>query len=484
MVLEKFFFMEEVRMAMKEFKEKVLLKSESAWSKIDAKEKEVVFGFSENYKKFLDEGKTERECALYMEKEAKEKGFKNIVDVIAAGQALKAGDKIYGNNRDKSIIFFVIGKEDIEKGMHIVGGHIDSPRIDLKPRPLYEDADMALMKTHYYGGIKKYQWVASPLALHGRIIKADGEIIDINIGEDDSDPVFMITDLLPHLGKDQGAKKLSEGITGEGLNLLIGNMPIDDEDEKEKVKLNVMKMLHDKYGIVEADFETAEIEIVPAGKARDLGFDRSMISAYGHDDRVCSYAGFEAVLEIETPEKTAVGMFMDKEEVGSQGNTGSESAYFEHCVAELINLQTDRYNELLVRRALANTQVLSADVGAGFDPNYADVYDKRNSGFIGKGLQLVKYTGSRGKGGSSDANAEYLAIVRKIFNDNDVVWQTGELGKVDQGGGGTIAYILANAGAEVVDCGVPVLSMHAPYEVISKVDLYMAYKGYKAFLNR
>lgn len=471
-------------MAMKEFKEKVLLKSESAWSQIDEKETKVVFDFSEKYKKFLDEGKTERECARFMEAEAKAKGFKNIEDLIAEGTQLKAGDKIYANNRDKSIIFFVIGKEDLEKGMHIVGGHIDSPRIDLKQRPLYEDADMAWFKTHYYGGIKKYQWVASPLALHGRIIKADGEVLDITIGEDESDPIFAITDILPHLGKDQASKKLGEGITGEGLNILIGNMPIDDADEKDKVKLNIMKMLHEKYGLVEGDFETAEIEIVPAGKARDVGFDRSMISAHGHDDRVCSYAGFEALLEIEAPEKTAVGMFMDKEEVGSQGNTGSESMYFEHCVAELINLQVDNYSELLVRRALANTQVLSADVGAAFDPNFADAYDRKNSGFLGKGLQVVKYTGVRGKGGSSDANAEYLAIVRKIFNDNNIVWQTGELGKVDQGGGGTIAYILANAGAEVVDCGVPVLSMHAPYEIISKVDLYMAYKGYKAFLNR
>lgn len=471
-------------MAMKEFKEKVFMKSESAWSQIDKQETETVFAFSEGYKKFLDEGKTERECTRYMEREAKSKGYKNIVDVIAEGNPLKAGDKIYANNRDKSIILFVIGKEDIEKGMYIVGGHIDSPRIDLKQRPLYEDAEMAWFKTHYYGGIKKYQWVASPLAIHGRIMKTDGEILDITIGEDETDPVFVITDLLPHLGKDQGAKKLSEAITGEGLNLLIGNMPIDDEDEKDKVKLNIMKMLHDKYGLIEADFETAEIEIVPAGKARDVGFDRSMISGHGHDDRVCSYAGFEAILEIDSPEKTAVGMFMDKEEVGSQGNTGSESMYFEHCVAELINLQTEKYSELLVRRALANTQVLSADVSVAYDPNFASVYDSKNSGYMGRGLQIMKYTGVRGKGGSSDANAEYLSIVRKIFNDNDVVWQTGELGKVDQGGGGTIAYILANAGAEVVDCGVATISMHAPYEIVSKVDLYMAYKGYKAFLNR
>lgn len=484
MELEKLIFMEDRTMAMKEFKEQVLLKSESAWSQIDKAETEAVFNFSEGYKKFIDEGKTERECARYMEREAKAKGYKDIVDVIAEGAPIKAGDKIYANNRDKSIILFVIGTEDIEKGMHIVGGHIDAPRIDLKQRPLYEDADLAMLKTHYYGGIKKYQWAASPLAIHGRIIKADGEVLDISIGEDETDPVFMITDILPHLGKDQAAKKMGEGITGEGLNILIGNMPIDDKDEKDKVKLNIMKMLNDKYGIIEADFETAEIEIVPAGKARDLGFDRSMISGYGHDDRVCSYAGFESILEIDAPSKTAVGMFMDKEEVGSQGNTGSESLYFEHCVAELINLQSDKYSELLVRRSLANTQVLSADVGAAFDPNFASAYDPKNSAYLGKGLLIMKYTGSRGKGGSSDANAEYLSIVRSIFNNNDVVWQTGELGKVDQGGGGTIAYILANAGAEVVDCGVPVLSMHAPYEVISKVDLYMAYKGYKAFLNR
>ncbi len=474
-------------MDIKELKEIVLYHAKNAWENIDNDETKKVFEFAEGYKQFLDLAKTERECTSYMEAKAIQNGFKNIEDVIASGDKLCCGDKIYANNRDKSIILFVIGQEDIEQGMHIVGGHIDSPRIDLKPRPLYEDSDMAWFKTHYYGGIKKYQWVTMPLSLHGVVVKKTGELLDITIGENDDEPVFMITDLLPHLGKDQAVKKMSDAITGEGLNILIGSIPIDakdEKDEKEKVKLNIMKILYDKYGIVESDFESAELEIVPSGKARDLGLDRSMISAYGHDDRVCSYAGFEAMLNIQNPIKTAVGMFMDKEEVGSQGNTGSESAYFEHMVAELINLQADNYSELLVRRALSNTQVLSADVNAAFDPNYGEVYDRKNSGYLGKGLQLVKYTGARGKSGASDANAEFVAKVRKIFDDEGVIWQSGELGKVDQGGGGTIAYILANAGADVVDCGVPVLSMHAPYEVVSKIDLYMAFKGYHAFLNR
>ena len=469
-------------MDIKELKDTVLKKSESVWEIVNEKEKELIFEFAEDYKVFLDNGKTERECANNIKKLAEENGFENIDEVIKKGEKIFAGQKIYALNREKSIILFVLGQEDIDKGMQIVGGHIDSPRIDLKQNPLYEDSGIALLKTHYYGGIKKYQWASIPLSMHGTIIKKNGEKLDISVGEDDSEPIFFITDLLPHLGKDQLSKKLSEGITGEGLNVVLGSIPVEGKDEKEKVKLNVLKILNEKYGMIESDFQTAEIEIVPAGKARDVGIDRSMISSYGHDDRVCSYAGFKAVLEVEKPKKTIVGMFMDKEEVGSQGNTGSESRYFENCVAELISLQKDNYSDLFLRRALGNSKVLSADVSAAFDPNFPEVYDKKNSGMLGNGLQIMKYSGARGKSGCNDANAEFLGEVRNIFDKNSVIWQTGELGKVDQGGGGTIAYILANAGADVVDCGVPVLSMHAPYELISKADLYMAYKGYKYFL--
>ncbi|MGB3368731.1 MAG: aminopeptidase [Acidaminobacteraceae bacterium] len=465
-------------------KEKVSHDFKNAWEELKEGEKELVFSYSDDYKNFLDAGKTERECTDEIIRLAKEKDYVDVDNIIKNGTKILPGMKLYANNRGKSIILFVIGKEDIASGMNIVGGHIDSPRIDLKPFPLYEDSNMAFLKTHYYGGIKKYQWTAMPLSMHGVLINRAGEKIEISIGEDPSDPIFFITDLLPHLGKDQHAKTLGDGITGEGLNILVGNMPYGDKDTKDKVKLNALRILNEKYGIVEEDFTTAEIEIVPAGKARDVGFDRSLISAYGHDDRVCSFAGVKAILEVEGPTMTSVGMFMDKEEVGSMGNTGSESKYFENIVAELIALQTENYNDLYIRRSLSNSKVLSADVCAGYDPNYAEAYDKRNSGMIGHGVQLVKYTGSRGKGGCNDANAEFASEVRNVFSDAGVVWQVGELGKVDQGGGGTIAYILANAGAEVIDCGVPMLSMHAPYEIVSKVDAYMTFKAYKAFLDR
>ncbi len=467
----------------KEVENSITHKFESAWNKLEGKDEKLVFDFAEEYKVFLDKGKTERECALEIINIAKKNGYKNLDDIIKNKEEIKPGMKIYANNRDKAVLMFVIGKKPIEEGMGIVGAHIDSPRIDLKPFPLYEDGGLALLKTHYYGGIKKYQWTSMPLAIHGVMYKKDGQKVNIVIGEEENDPVFFITDLLPHLAKDQMTKKMSEGITGEGLNIVIGNKPLGDKDIKDKVKFNIMKMLNDKYGIEEEDFTTAEIEIVPAGKAKDVGLDRSMVSAYGHDDRVCSYAALKAILEIETPNLTSVAMFMDKEEVGSMGNTGMQSRFFENVVAELIGLQNKNYSDLLVRRALANSKVLSGDVGAGFDPNFPNVHDKRNAPFMGKGVTLLKYTGSRGKSGSNDANAEFIAQIRDIFNKNDVVWQVGELGKVDQGGGGTIAYILANYGADVIDCGVPVLSMHAPFELISKVDLYMTYKAYKVFLS-
>ena len=468
---------------MKDLEKKLSHTYKNVWTVIDEEEIEKVFNFGDDYKLFLDAGKTERECALEIKRMAEEKGYKDYKSLLNGNEPLKAGTKVYAMNKDKAIILFLIGQEPIENGMHIIGSHIDAPRIDLKPVPLYESSELTLLKTHYYGGIKKYQWTSMPLALHGVVIKKDGEKVNIVIGEDDADPVLFITDILPHLAKDQYAKKIGEAIGGEDLNVLIGSIPCNDEDIKEKFKFNILNILYAKYGIVESDFVTAELEIIPAGKARDVGLDRGLISAYGHDDRVCAYSSLQALFDIDVPNKTAVAMFMDKEEVGSQGNTGSQSSFFNDVLAELIALQVKQYSDLYMRRAMGQTKVLSADVGAAYDPNYAGAYEKMNSGYVGKGLQIVKYTGSRGKGGCNDANAEFVGEVRRIFDANGVVWQTGELGKVDQGGGGTIAYLLANQNAEVVDCGVPVLCMHGPYEVISKADLYMAYKGYKAFFQ-
>ncbi|MCT4621286.1 MAG: aminopeptidase [Marinisporobacter sp.] len=468
---------------MSEKKDTLSFEFKNGWEIVKEEEKKAVYALSETYKSFLDQGKTERECAEEIIKQAENNGYKNIEDFIEGKEKILSGTKIYANNKGKAVALFVVGQEPIEKGMHIVGAHIDAPRLDLKPFPLYEDGGLALLKTHYYGGIKKYQWTAMPLALHGIVINKKGEKINIVIGEDEKDPVFFITDLLPHLAKNQNEKKLNEGITGEGLNILIGSIPYEDKEIKEKVKYNILKLLHDKYGIEEEDFLTAEIEVVPASKAKDVGFDKSLVGAYGQDDRVCSYTAMKAIFDIDNPKKTAVTLLVDKEEIGSMGNTGMQSRFFENVVGELVSLQSKDFNYLKVRRALANSKVLSADVGAGFDPNFPDVLDKRNAAFIGKGLLVSKYTGARGKSGSNDANAEFLGTLRKIFNDDEVIWQIGELGKVDQGGGGTIAYILANYGAEVVDCGVPLLSMHAPMEIASKMDIYMAYKGYKAFLK-
>lgn len=451
------------------------------WETLDSIQVEKVYAINEDYKDFLNKGKTERESAKEIIRMATEKDYISLDEIIEKEIKPTPGMKIYVNNKNKAVALFVLGKEKLEKGMHIVGSHLDAPRLDLKQFPLYEDSELAMLKTHYYGGIKKYQWVTLPLALHGIVVKEDGEKINIVIGEDEKDPVFFITDLLPHLAKDQMEKKMSEGITGEGLNVLIGSIPYNDSEVNDKVKLNVLKILNEKYGIKEEDFTSAEFEIVPAGKSRDVGIDRSMVGGYGQDDRVCVFTSFKAILDVEVPNRTAVALFVDKEEIGSVGNTSMESKFFENTISELINLTEENYSELKVKRALANSWVLSADTLAGFDPNYPDVLDKRNSPYIGKGITIVKYTGVRGKGGSNDANSEYLSQIRKIFNNNNVVWQMGELGKVDQGGGGTIAYILANYGMEVVDCGVPLLSVHAPYEIASKSDVYMAYKGYKAF---
>ncbi len=448
------------------------------WDKINDETKEKVFKLGDDYKKFIDASKTERLSINEIIRQAKDAGFKNFKEQREINQ----GDKLYYVNKGKAAVLVVVGKEDIEKGMNIVGSHVDSPRIDLKQNPLYEDHGLSLLKTHYYGGIRKYQWVAIPLALYGTLVKSNGEVIDIAIGDDENDPVFYITDLLPHLAKDQNDKKLSEAIEGEGLNVIIGSLPAEGKEDDKRFKLNVLKILNEKYGMIEEDFLTAELEIVPAGKARDVGLDRGMIMAYGHDDRVCAYTSLKAIMELDNPQKTAVALFADKEEVGSNGNTGMHSMFFNNMIAELIAQKNNgNYSELSLKRALENSSMLSSDVAAGVDPTYPSVTEIQNAAIMGKGVAMVKYTGSRGKSGANDANAEYIGKLRHLFNENEVVWQTSELGKVDQGGGGTIAYIMANYNMDVVDLGVPVLSMHAPYELVSKTDVYMTYKAYKVF---
>ena len=461
------------------------MENKIAWEKYpEGNKREEVFQFAENYRKFISDCKTERECVTYFVEKAEKAGFVNLEKVIAEHTALKAGDRVYANNMGKGMALFVIGKESMEKGMNILGAHIDSPRLDLKQDPLYEDTDFAMLDTHYYGGIKKYQWVTLPLALHGVIAKKDGTVVKVNVGDKPGDPVFGVSDLLIHLSGEQLEKKAAKVIEGENLDLLIGSIPMQTEDEKvkEKVKANIMNLLSKEYGIEEEDFLSAEIEVVPAGEARDYGFDRSMIMGYGHDDRVCAYPSFEAMLVSEDPEITSVCLLVDKEEIGSVGASGMQSRFFENTVAEVM-AAAGSYSELALRRALANSKVLSSDVSAAFDPNFPSVMTKRNTAYFGKGLVFNKYTGSRGKGGSNDANAEYIGKLRNIMDTNEVSFQTAELGKVDQGGGGTIAYILANYGMNVIDSGVPVLNMHAPWEIISKVDLYEAYRGYIAFLK-
>jgi aspartyl aminopeptidase len=457
----------------------------NAWTKYPEGEKrDAVFAFAEDYRRFISECKTERECTAQLYKEAREAGFSDFDEAVAAGVSLQPGDKVVANNMGKGLALFIVGKQPLECGMNILGAHIDSPRMDLKQVPLYEDTELAMLDTHYYGGIKKYQWVTLPLALHGVICKKDGTTVTVNIGDKPEDPVFGVSDLLIHLSADQMEKKGAKVIEGENLDLLIGSIPAEkkDDDAKELVKANIAAILEQAYGIGEDDFLSAEIEVVPAGCARDYGFDRSMIMGYGHDDRVCAYPSYRAMLEVAEPEYTSVCLLVDKEEIGSVGASGMQSRFFENCVAELVNLTGD-YSELKVRRALKNSKVLSSDVSAAFDPNYPSVMEKRNSAYFGKGLVFNKYTGSRGKSGSNDANAEYIAKLRNIMDNNEVSYQTAELGKVDQGGGGTIAYILANYDMNVIDSGVAVLNMHAPWEIISKVDLYEALKGYVAFLK-
>ena len=450
-----------------------------AWEQYDTAQLEQLEALAKRYRRFLDTGKTERECTREAARQAEVAGYVNIEDVLSGNVAMQ--DKLYAVWMDKTIALFQLGKQPLEQGMQIVAAHIDSPRLDLKQHPLYEEAGMAYFDTHYYGGIKKYQWVTLPLAIHGVVMKKDGTTIELKIGENDDDPVIGVTDLLVHLSGEQLEKKGAKVVEGEALDLLVGNRPLAGE-EKDAVKAFILKLLEEQYGMEEDDFISAELEVVPAGKARDCGLDRSMIMAYGHDDRVCAYAGLEAFLNTVQQEKTVCCLLVDKEEIGSVGATGMKSRFFENVVAELLEL-TGGYSELKLRRCLAKSRMLSTDVSAGFDPTYAQAFDKRNSAYLGGGMVMKKFTGSRGKSGANDANAEYIGVLRKVIDDAGVTWQTAELGKVDYGGGGTISYVAALYGMEVIDCGVPVLNMHAPWEVISKADLYEAAKGYHAFLN-
>ena len=456
--------------------ENIKNKKVCGWLELDDLEKEKLFSFNDSYLEFLNNVKTEREANKYIIRELTNNGFVNVNNL----DKLNVGDKVYYDNRGKSVFAAVIGKNNLEEGINLIGAHIDSPRLDLKPNPLYQDSKLALLKTHYYGGIKKYQWTTIPLAIHGVIVKKNLEKLVINIGEDDNDPIFTITDLLPHLAVRQEDKKLRDAIEGEGLNLLVGSIPKDDSEES--IKENILSLLNEKYGLIEADFVSAELEVVPAFKAKSLGFDRSMVASYGQDDRVCAYTSLKAIIDAKPSSYTQVAIFADKEEIGSVGNTGMYSDIFDMFMNELLS-KSGEYNFTSLNKLYCNSRMLSADVGAGVDPNYQDVSEKNNASYIGYGVEINKYTGSRGKGGASDANAEFVSFVRSIFEENNVKYQVSELGKVDIGGGGTIAYILANKGIDVIDCGVPVISMHSPYEVTSKYDVYSAYCCYKAFLE-
>ena len=460
-------------------KETVEKEKKSVWEKYDKKDLEKLEKVCGKYIQFLSDCKTERECAAEVVRQAKEAGYRDLEEIIKKSETLKAGDKVYAVCMNKSVVLFCIGKKPIEEGLNILGAHIDSPRLDIKQNPLYEDSEMAFLDTHYYGGIKKYQWVTMPLAIHGVVVKKDGTSIAICVGEKKDDPVFCISDLLIHLAGEQMEKKAGKVVDGEDLDILIGSMPLKGK-EKDAVKKGILEILKKEYDIEEEDFISAELEVVPAGKARELGFDRSMILSYGQDDRVCAYTSLDAMLEVEEPEKTSCCLLVDKEEIGSVGATGMQSHFFENTVAEIMD-RIGEYNELKLRRCLKNSRMLSSDVNAGFDPLYASSFEKKNTSYCGRGVVFSKFTGSRGKSGSNDANAEYLAALRKIMDDHKVNYQTAELGKVDVGGGGTIAYILSLYGMEVIDCGVAVLSMHAPWEVTSKADVYETYRGYIAF---
>lgn len=460
------------------------MERKNVWLSYTEEQEREMEEVASKYRYFLNVGKTERECVTEIIREAEEAGYVELGKKIAQSGTLKAGDKVYTVGMKKIVSLFHIGEDSIEEGMNILCAHIDSPRLDIKQNPLYEDTDLAYLDTHYYGGVKKYQWVAIPLALHGVVVKKDGAVIEVNIGEAEEDPIVYITDLLIHLSGKQLQKKAAEVIEGESLDILIGSRPlkdVPDEKKKEAVKENVLRILQDKYGIEEEDFLSAELEIVPAGKARECGLDRSMIAGYGQDDRVCAYTSLLAMLDMEAPKRTSCCLLVDKEEIGSVGATGMQSRFFENSVAELLE-GMGKYSELTLRRALRNSSMLSSDVSAGYDPAYSEAFEKKNTAYLGRGIVLNKFTGARGKSGSNDANAEYVARVRRIFDDHEVGFQTAELGRVDFGGGGTIAYIAALYGMEVIDSGVAVLSMHAPWEVTSKADVYEATRAYKAFL--
>lgn len=456
-------------------KEKLFRPNKNGWESKHI-DKDLIMNFSKEYIDFINKAKTERECVEQFIKLLDNHGFKNIMDK----ENLKAGDKVYYINRHKNIYAAIIGSDDLNKGFNIVGAHIDSPRLDLKPNPLYESAELAMFKTHYYGGIKKYQWVNIPLSMHGIIMTKDKKI-EINLGEKDDEPIFTIADLLPHLSSRQDKKKLEEAISGEDLNILVGSIPYNtDEEITEKIKLNILNILNQKYGIVERDFVSSEIEFVPAFKAKSLGFDQSLVAGYGQDDRVCAYTGLKALLDIENPKRTAICLLADKEEIGSMGNTGMSSRTFEYFLEQILD-KTVGNKPGLLDEIFQSTRVLSADVTAGYNPNYPDIYEKNNESYIGHGISVIKYTGSASKGGASDANAEFVGYIRNLFEKNNIAYQNSEMGKIGVGGGGTIAYILADKGVDVIDCGVPVISMHSPYEITSKFDIYNAYNAYKVF---
>lgn len=458
-------------------KEKLFRPKKNGWENLTKEEKQTIFDFSKNYMNFINKAKTERECVKQIIKILENNGFKNIENT----SNLKAGDKVYFINRQKNVYAAVIGTEDFTNGFNIIGAHIDSPRLDLKPNPLYESEELAFFKTHYYGGIKKYQWVNIPLSMHGVIITKNNEKIEINIGENEDDPIFTIADLLPHLSSQQNKKKLNDAIDGEDLNILVGSIPFETKEEiSEKVKLNILNILNEKYGLVERDFVSSEIEFVPAMKAKSLGFDQSLVTGYGQDDRVCAYTSLHALLTLEKPKKTAICLLADKEEIGSMGNTGMSSRTFEYFLEKLLE-KTIGNKPGLLDEIFHSSKVLSADVTGAYNPNFSNIYEKNNESYIGHGISIIKYTGSASKGGASDANAEFVGYIRNLFEKNNIAYQNSEMGKIGVGGGGTIAYILADKGLDVLDCGIPVISMHSPYEITSKFDIYNAYKAYEVF---
>lgn len=462
-------------MDLNEIKKELFYEPKHAMETVDESVVKAADDFCEGYKTYLDEAKIERESVEFFVKEAEAHGYTKFDNT----KKYNAGDKVYYNNRGKSIILCVMGKKSIAEGVKISAAHIDSPRLDLKPNPLYEDTNLAYFKTHYYGGIKKYQWTAIPLALHGVVVKADGESVKVTIGEDEGDPQFVVTDLLPHLAGEQMKQTMSDGIKGEQLNILIGSRPFSKDEGADKVKLNIIKILNEKYGITEGDFLSAELELVPAFKARDIGLDRSLVGAYGHDDKVCAYPAAQAILNIENPEYTCLTVLTDKEEIGSDGNTGLNSSYMKYFINDLAAM-----GGVEPWRVFSASECLSADVNAAYDPSFPDVSERKNCSFVNNGVVITKYTGARGKSGTSDASAEYMGKIRRMLNANDVVWQIGELGKVDAGGGGTVAMYVANLDIDTIDLGVPVLSMHAPFEIISKLDVYMAYRAFKSFFEQ